>query len=544
MNIFQNKPIGTRLQRAIMLTSTFVVLLTCLSFVIYEYYAFRHNTITNINTMGEIIASNATAAMAFEDKDDATEILNALKAEKQILAARLYDRAGNVFSQYPEDLPLDTVRCRDVTWGYHFVGDHMEGYHRVKKDDNFIGTLYIKSNLQAMGGRFQLYGLIVLLIIIFAVFISIFLGRILQKTISHPLRSLSATATAIANRQDYTLRAEKPDDYELGALSVAFNHMLGQIESRDEALSNFSKQLEAKVEARTSKLEEANREQLIAQQKIHQKNLQLEDALNELQVRDQKLQELNAHLEQRVQERTNALKVSEDQLRLKNAELERTIVDLDNFVYRASHDLKSPISNIQGLIVLFHRQLKGRLDEEELKMLEMIERSLAKFTATISDLTEISKVQKGYDLPDELVLFEEVLDEVKEDIWQLISSSGVEIQTDFKVREVRYAPSNLRSIIYNLVSNSIKYRSADRPLKIEISTFTENDRIVLTVKDNGLGINPEDLGKIFTMFKRMHAHVEGSGIGLYITKRIIENSGGTISVSSTVDEGTFFKVVL
>src|SRR5690606_7178905 len=156
----------------------------------------------------------------------------------------------------------------------------------------------------------------------------------------------------------------------------------------------------------------------------------------------------------------------------------------------------------------------------EKKMLDMIELSLAKFSATISDLTEISKVQKDQNLPVEVVRFDEVLDGVKEDIWQLVNDSGVDIREDLKGEEITYASPKLRSINYNLVSNAIKYRSPERPLVIDVTTYTENDRVVLKVRDNGLGMDPANLDKIFTMFKRLHAHVEGSGIGLYITKRI------------------------
>jgi len=318
--------------------------------------------------------------------------------------------------------------------------------------------------------------------------------------------------------------------------------MLEQIEQRDEALSDFNKKLEVRVIERTRELRKAIEEQQEAERKVKLKNQQLEHALEELQKAEHQLIQLNSELEQRVVMRTNELKISEDQLRLKNAELERTIVDLDNFVYRASHDLKSPISNIEGLTVMFKRLLEGRLNDDEKKMLDMIELSLAKFSATISDLTEISKVQKDQNLPVEVVRFDEVLDGVKEDIWQLVNDSGVDIREDLKGEEITYASPNLRSIIYNLVSNAIKYRSPERPLVIDVTTYTENDRVVLKVRDNGLGMDPANLDKIFTMFKRLHAHVEGSGIGLYITKRIIENRGGYIEVSSEVDKGSEFKV--
>jgi signal transduction histidine kinase len=100
----------------------------------------------------------------------------------------------------------------------------------------------------------------------------------------------------------------------------------------------------------------------------------------------------------------------------------------------------------------------------------------------------------------------------------------------------------MRSILYNLVSNAVKYSSPDRLPVIHITTEQLNDEVILTVSDNGLGMNPAYKHKLFGMFKRLHDHVEGSGIGLYIVKRIIENNGGRIEVETELDVGTTFKV--
>lgn len=107
---------------------------------------------------------------------------------------------------------------------------------------------------------------------------------------------------------------------------------------------------------------------------------------------------------------------------------------------------------------------------------------------------------------------------------------------------LHYARKNLRSILYNLVSNAIKYRSPDRPLLITVTTRREGSDVVLTVGDNGLGIPASQLPRMFVMFRRFHSHVEGSGIGLSIVKRIVENSGGSISVASEESRGTSFTI--
>jgi signal transduction histidine kinase len=94
------------------------------------------------------------------------------------------------------------------------------------------------------------------------------------------------------------------------------------------------------------------------------------------------------------------------------------------------------------------------------------------------------------------------------------------------------------------LTNALKYRALDRPLKINIDTYEEGEYYVFSIRDNGLGLNQRQQSKLFTMFKRMHTHVDGSGIGLYIIKRIIENNGGKITLESEIDKGSTFKAYI
>jgi PAS domain S-box-containing protein len=237
------------------------------------------------------------------------------------------------------------------------------------------------------------------------------------------------------------------------------------------------------------------------------------------------------------------LALAKKQLSEKNEELNRINVDLDNFVYTASHDLKSPVATLEGFLMLLSKRLSGRLDEKEQKMMEMVQASTGKLLKTIRDLTEITKVQKDIGAPREKIVFAEILEEVKPDMQALITESGAKIQTSFEAPTIQYARKNLRSIVYNLLNNALKYRSQHREPLIRINTHRENGAVVLSFSDNGLGFKPEQLQKLFTMFKRFHDHVEGSGIGLYMIKRIVENNGGQIEVESQEGEGTTFRVV-
>lgn len=264
---------------------------------------------------------------------------------------------------------------------------------------------------------------------------------------------------------------------------------------------------------------------------------------HQLLLQEQKLIAINNELEERVKERTEELSNKNKELESINGELKRINTDLDNFVYTASHDLKAPISNLEGLMAVLIMSLDKKLDEKEKKFFELINVSISKFNKTIHDLTEISKAQKNSDSEIESISFKEVLEDVKGDISNLIYSSGVEIKEAFEVGEITYAKKNLRSIFYNLITNAIKYRDKVRPIVISLQTQKSDGGILLTIQDNGLGLNQDQQAKLFTMFKRLHSHVEGSGIGLYIVKRIIDNNGGKIEVESQEGKGSTFKIL-
>jgi len=233
----------------------------------------------------------------------------------------------------------------------------------------------------------------------------------------------------------------------------------------------------------------------------------------------------------------NARKLAES-----NAELKRINNDLDNFIYTASHDLKAPVSNLEGLFYTLFSEITMTKELAELK--EMIEASFKRFTITIKDLTEISKIQKESSIESTEIFFSDVLKDVEEGLTDELKSLEPEIISNFSIPSIKFSRKNLRSIIYNFISNGIKYSSPGRKPILSLSTEKQNEFIVLTITDNGLGVAAEHLGKMFQMFKRLHNHVEGTGIGLYIVKRIVDNAGGKIEVQSELGKGTTFKIYL
>jgi PAS domain S-box-containing protein len=235
-------------------------------------------------------------------------------------------------------------------------------------------------------------------------------------------------------------------------------------------------------------------------------------------------------------------KVRNEELMQKNKELHKINTDLDNFIYTASHDLKAPIANMQGLIAVLDKQLSLKASPTEKKILGLMNVSIENLTQTIANLTEITKVQKDVEQSAETISFTEILNQIKIDVEQQLLDSGAVLEENLQVQDIEFNRAYLRSILYNLLSNAMKFRSPARPLHITISTYAEDAYIILSVKDNGLGLTENQQAKLFSLFKRFHNHVEGSGIGLYMIKRIIENKNGHIEVASKPDVGTEFKV--
>ncbi|WP_017731923.1 CHASE domain-containing protein [Nafulsella turpanensis] len=231
--------------------------------------------------------------------------------------------------------------------------------------------------------------------------------------------------------------------------------------------------------------------------------------------------------------------------RKKNTELIRINNDLDNFVYTASHDLKAPVLNIEGLLNALKVAMEKKNTDQVDKIVEMMNISVLKFKETIQALTDVARTNKNLDEKVEEVDLQEILEDIRLSVNELIIDAGVRIQQDLECGLLHFSKPNLRSILLNLITNAIKYRSPERLPLITVSCHKKDDGFVtLKVKDNGLGIPASQLSKIFVMFKRYHTHTEGTGVGLYLVKRIVENYGGTIGVESVEGQGSTFTIEL
>ena len=287
-------------------------------------------------------------------------------------------------------------------------------------------------------------------------------------------------------------------------------------------------------------------------------NLQLRNEVAEKERAQAELKRINEQLEERVQERTKELqkvneslereievrKIAEEALKQKNEELRHINTDLDDFVYCASHDLKAPIINAEALLGALREDLPPHGVEVD-NLIERMEQSLVQINRTIADLTTVSQVQKEErNKKLEVVALPELFEQVKENFQNEIYLSDITVEADFSAADtVWFSRRHMQSILHNLLSNAIKYRDPNRHTFIKISTQLLEDYVILSISDNGLGIDlSKHEKKMFSLFRRIHDHVDGSGVGLYLVKRIVENNSGKVTVESEVGKGTTFHI--
>jgi signal transduction histidine kinase len=256
----KNISIRSKLMRIIMLICGIVVLMACIVFFLYDFYSFRKSTLQNISTYGQIISANSTAALAFESKEDAEEILGALKAEPHIVTASIYDANGQLFCVYPANYNSYELPVKPGAVGYHFTNISVEGFQPIVQGGKRLGTLYLKSDLGALYSRFKLYAIIMGLILNFSFILTFVLSKFLQRGVSAPILALAETAKAISEQKDYSVKVTKLSNDEVGLLTDAFNQMLTQIHEQTEILNAFNQTLEQRVKDRTIELEAANKE--------------------------------------------------------------------------------------------------------------------------------------------------------------------------------------------------------------------------------------------------------------------------------------------
>jgi len=213
---------------------------------------------------------------------------------------------------------------------------------------------------------------------------------------------------------------------------------------------------------------------------------------------------------------------------------------LQNFSYIVSHNLRSPLASIVGLMELYD----AVKEEDREEIIGMLRLSVERLSQTVIDLTEAIQINQTFDLKIETVNLKKLLTHIQESLYLTIQETQTSFEVDFSAcEEIHYHKVYMESILQNLITNAIKYRHPNRKPIIQLKTMILENGVLLTCQDNGIGIDLErHKHKIFGLHKTFHGNQDARGVGLFITKNQIEAMGGTIDVESELGEGTKFTI--
>ena len=250
MGWLQDLPIRRKLTLVILLTCTIVLLVACAALAAYEIFDFRRAMARDTIVLADILGKNTRAALAFQDETAAGEILQALQSEPHVMAARLYSKTGDRFADYVRPGVESGLPGRPEFDGHRFAPGHLVVLRAVVLNGKALGAIGIQVDLDGISSRLRLLGCIAALVLVGSLLMALGLSSWLQRPISGPILALAATAQGIAARKDYSVRAEKQGENEVGVLTDAINDMVSGIQGRERALHASNEALHAEIAER------------------------------------------------------------------------------------------------------------------------------------------------------------------------------------------------------------------------------------------------------------------------------------------------------
>jgi signal transduction histidine kinase/ActR/RegA family two-component response regulator len=488
---FRRLPIKQKLMLMIGATSIAVLLLSSIGYIVTDYYKARDDLRRQLTAQADVILKNSTAALEFLDRDAAQETLRTVAPNQHIHTACLYDSAGKLFSEYVNPLASSTCPTDPGPEGYRFVGDRLLIVSSIDLHGRRTGMLLLRSDLELLQTRLGAQLLVVGVLLLITSGVALLISSRLHSIVSAPLAALSRAATAVSVRGDYSIRASRTTDDELGELVDAFNGMLERIQLRERELSAANEDLRNEVvERRRAEQERA-----------------------ELLVRERE---------------ANRLK--------------------DEFLATLSHELRTPLNAILGWTRLLRTSAVPPSGTE--RALEKIERNAQVQSRLVEDLLEVSRITTGkLRLEVKAVDLIGIATTAIESIRPTAEARGVAIDRHFESSSLPTMgdPDRLQQVVWNLISNAVKFTPPGGSVVVGLRRDGTSDE--LSVSDTGIGIDPAFLPDVFDTFRQADASTTrnygGLGLGLSIVRHIVELHGGEVRAHSEgVGKGARFIVRL
>ncbi|WP_353570824.1 ATP-binding protein [Candidatus Albibeggiatoa sp. nov. BB20] len=504
MLYLKNISIKNKLRAIIVLTTTLIALVATSIFIVTDTLNLRKVKIADSFVLAEIMANQNISSLLFNEKAKANKNLTALQANQQIIEAYIFDYQGDKFASYTKIGKDLTVVTRSVSLtdyyhalsghtriqdGYFFKGYQLHVFKGIILEDEYIGTIYIQTDLEQM--RHYLYQAIaIVLFVMFASFLtSLILASYFEKLITQPIHNLLNATREVSKYKVYSVRAEAVGNDELGMLTKEFNTMLEQVEQRSIQLNLYRDHLAEMVKERTKALTE----------------------------------------------RTQELVEARDQAMAANKAK-------DTFLANMSHELRTPLNAILG-----YTQIMGRnksLSAEQNEGLKIIRQSGEYLLTLICDILDLSKIQAGrvdfhpndFDLNSFLTNMADLF-KVRAD------QKGLQFKYEFAEtlpNVVQTDEKRLRQVLINLIGNALKFTNTG---EVRFFVTNDGDKIEFRIEDTGIGIKALALNEIFEPFQRIgeqEYQYEGTGLGLAITKTLVDIMGGALQARSEINQGSCF----